>query len=91
MYSCSSVLQWNLHRNNTLNETDKEMSRYAPTHFQSKNVITIMTYYYQLLESASDGIIKSPLGETLTVPTLGPSGAQFLLNWLLKNRLMKLS
>ncbi len=36
--------------------------------------------YYQLLESTSDGILKSPLGETLTVPTLGPSGRQFLLN-----------
>lgn len=45
-----------------------------------KTVITMMTYYYQLLESASDGILKSPLGETLTVPTLGPSGIQFLLN-----------
>lgn len=60
----------------------KKRNEQVCTHsfLKAKTVITMMTYYYQLLESASDGILKSPLGETLTVPTLGPSGIQFLLN-----------
>ena len=36
---------------------------------------------------ASDGILKSPLGDTATLPTLGPPGKQERLNSCAKNRL----
>ena len=41
------------------------------------------------VNSASDGIRKSPRGERLTEPTLGPSGKHERLNWLMKNLLIK--
>ena len=39
--------------------------------------------------SASLGILQSPRGERLTVPTLGPSGTQERLYCWLKNRVKK--
>ena len=35
---------------------------------------------------ASLGILQSPLGERVTLPTLGPSGRQLRLNCWAKNR-----
>ena len=40
----------------------------------------------QICALASLGIRRSPLGDTATVPTLGPSGRQDRLNCWLKNR-----
>ena len=36
---------------------------------------------------ASLGILQSPLGDSATVPTFGPSGSQERLNCWMKNRL----
>jgi hypothetical protein len=43
----------------------------------------------QSAADASDGIRQSPLGDNDTVPTLGPSGRQLLLNCCEKNLLKK--
>ena len=39
----------------------------------------------QIVELASLGILKSPLGDTATEPTFGPSGRQERLNCCAKN------
>lgn len=39
----------------------------------------------QMAAQASLGMRKSPLGDTATVPTFGPSGRQDLLNCCAKN------
>ena len=39
----------------------------------------------QIVELASLGILKSPLGDTATEPTLGPSGRHERLNCCAKN------
>ena len=43
----------------------------------------------QSAADASDGIRQSPLGDSDTEPTLGPSGRQLLLNCCVKNLLKK--
>ena len=40
-------------------------------------------------DTASDGIRQSPRGESVTVPTFGPSGRQERLNCCVKKRRMK--
>ncbi len=40
----------------------------------------------QRAEEASLGIRQSPRGDSVTLPTFGPSGRQERLNWCVKNR-----
>ena len=42
--------------------------------------------FCQIFTLASLGSLKSPLGDTATLPTFGPSGRQERLNCWLKNR-----
>ena len=43
----------------------------------------------QTAEEASEGILQSPRGERLIVPTFGPSGMQLRLNCCVKKRRRK--
>ena len=51
-------------------------------HYFSSNASTSSN---QMRPQASDGILRSPLGDTAIVPTFGPSGRQERLNCCEKN------
>ena len=51
---------------------------YAHAHVTS--IYNSSNSFNQILALASEGIRKSPLGDTATLPTLGPSGRQERLN-----------
>ena len=53
--------------------------------------LTLSRSSIQSVYFASEGILQSPLGDSETVPTLGPSGTQDLLNCCVKNLLMNVS
>ena len=54
--------------------------RYENIHFYNNSSSSI-----QIRTQASDGIMRSPRGDTESVPTFGPSGRQERLNCWVKN------
>ena len=60
---------------------------YIYSQLQSGYSFRFSTSSIQRAETASEGILQSPRGERLTLPTLGPSGTQERLNcWEKKRR-----
>ena len=57
--------------------------RRAPAYFASPDIRSNSSI--QIRAHASDGILRSPLGESATEPTFGPSGRQERLNCWAKN------
>ena len=49
------------------------------------NHYNVSSSFSHMAALASLGILRSPLGDTATEPTLGPSGRQDLLNCWVKN------
>lgn len=63
----------------------KNKNRHSGGSYQNAHNRSISSSHRRL--TASEGILKSPRGDSVTVPTLGPSGRQERLNCCEKNRL----
>ena len=55
---------------------------------KSYSPVIFLSHIFHISLEASDGIRQSPLGDSVTEPTFGPSGRQERLNCWMKNRLI---